>query len=363
MFRLSYFGFAICALASLSLSGCGEHTDSLRGSTEPTADSTSAPPAPPPDGMVWIPGGTFEMGCRVDMGGKPDEIPVHPVELDGFYMDKTEVTNAQFQKFVKATGYATMAERKPELRSLKPEAAAIQIVPEGVKPGSICLNPNMKQGSFDPELGAYSWAEYIPGANWRHPEGPESSIENRMDHPVVHVAWLDAQAYCKWAGKRLPTEAEWEYAARGGLYQKTYPWGDTRNPEGKWLHNIWQGDFPFENTQDDGYRTTAPVGTFPANKFGLYDMSANVWEWVSDYYRPDYYFNSPLKNPQGPESSYDPQEPHIIKRVQRGGSFMCSDSYCISYRNSARMKGEEDTGTFHCGFRCVASPKDLPLPR
>lgn len=288
---------------------------------------------------------------------------MHTVELDGFYMDATEVTNAQFQEFVEATGYVTMAERKPELRSLKPEAVnllpELPMIPENIKPGSICLNPDMKQGTFDPVLGAYSWAEYVPGANWRHPEGPTSSIKDRMDHPVVHVAWLDAKAYCEWAGKRLPTEAEWEYAARAGLAQKTYPWGDTQNPEGKWVQNIWQGDFPFENTLEDGYRGAAPVKSFPPNKFGLYQMTGNVWEWVADYYRPDYYFNSPAKNPQGPDSSLDPQEPHIIKRVQRGGSFMCADSYCISYRNSARMKGEEDTGTFHCGFRCVVSARDL----
>ena len=354
------------ALAGLLFAGCADVADSLMSSEAEDAENaaetekTSAP-LPAPEGMVWIPGGTFEMGCEILDGGMPDESPVHTVELDGFYIDKTEVTNAQFLKFVEATGYVTMAERKPELRSLKPGAPKREILPDErfKMPGSVCLNPNLKKGNLDPEKGVYNWWDYIPGASWRQPEGPGSSIEGKMDHPVVHVAWLDAKAYCDWAGKKLPTEAQWEYAARGGLKGRIYPWGNVRNPKGKWLHNIWQGDFPFENTEDDGYRTSAPVGTFPPNRFGLYDMSGNVWEWVADYYRPDYYQHSPLKNPPGPKSSLDPQEPDIIKRVQRGGSFMCSDSYCVAYRNSARMKGEEDTGAFHTGFRCVLTPDML----
>lgn len=317
------------------------------------------------EGMAWIPGGTFQMGGvpipNADPDDvpantiKPDELPVHEVELDGFYMDKTEVTNAEFLRFVEATGYVTLPERKPEIRSLQPGVAKIEIPEDGKfsMPGSVCLNPKLDASKFDPRRGAYNWWDYLPGANWRHPEGPESSIEDRMDHPVVHVSWLDAKAYCEWAGKELPTEAQWEYAARGGKEQKLYPWGNERNPEGEWRNNIWQGNFPLENTEQDGYRTTAPVGQFPPNGYGLYDTSGNVWEWVADYYRPDYYKFSPRKNPQGPKTSFDPQEPTIVKRVQRGGSFMCSDSYCVAYRNSARMKGEEDTGAFHTGFRCV----------
>lgn len=369
----------ICCLSFISgclwFSGCAEKGTSSESSANaentdntvaPTGDverKTSAlrpdptPPHPAPEGMVWIPGGTFEMGCEIADGGEPDETPVHKVELDGFYIDKTEVTNAQFMEFVEATGYKTTAEQKPFLRSVKGQGPID--VSDSVKPGSLCMNPNLKRGQFNPATGAYSWAGYIEGANWRHPEGPDSSIKDRMDHPVVHVSWLDAKAYCDWAGKKLPTEAQWEYASRGGRAGKTYPWGDKRNPDGKWMQNIWQGEFPVENTADDGFRGTAPVASFPPNGYGLYDMSGNVWEWVADYYRHDYYANSPRKNPPGPKDSLDPREPNIIKRAQRGGSFMCADSYCISYRNSAREPGEEDTGTFHCGFRCVVTPEML----
>ncbi|WP_206028426.1 formylglycine-generating enzyme family protein [Thalassoroseus pseudoceratinae] len=312
-------------------------------------------PSETPPGMVWIPGGEFVMGTN---NGKPDEGPAHTVELDGFWMDQYEVTNREFAKFVEATGYLTTSEREPELLSIKDDSPLknVEIRPDMNLPGSVCLNTKFQTGDYDPKKGAYSWWSYIPGANWRHPSGPDSSIEDRMDHPVVHVSWPDAVAYCEWAGKRLPTEAEWEYAARGTLSEKIYPWGNERNPDGKWLHNIWQGDFPITNSADDGFESTAPVGTFPPNTVGLYDMSGNVWEWCADFYTPNYYSRSPRRNPMGPIESYDPQEPDIIKRVQRGGSFMCSDQYCIGYRNSARMKGEADTGAFHTGFRCVLTP-------
>jgi formylglycine-generating enzyme required for sulfatase activity len=305
--------------------------------------------------MNWIPAGRFTMG---EINTVPDEFPPHDVELDGFWMDATEVTNQDFQKFVDATGYVTTAERAPELRSIQKgsELENATILPEFNKPGSICSLQLSSLNDIDPEKGAYSWWQYVPGANWKHPEGPDSGIDDRMDHPVVHVSWLDAQEYCKWSGKALPTESQWEYAARGGRSGETYPWGDERNPEGKWLNNIWQGEFPVEDKGEDGFTRTAPVKSFPANGFGLFEMSGNVWEWCSDYYQPDYYANSPGKNPPGPDSSFDPQEPGIIKRIQRGGSFMCSDQYCIGYRVTARMKGEEDTGAFHTGFRCVVNP-------
>lgn len=290
--------------------------------------------------------------------GIPDEAPPHPVALDGFWMDETEVTNRQFQAFVDATGYVTLPERKPELRSIQPGSGLenIPILDEFNKPGSICSLQLDSREDIDPSKGAYSWWQYLPGANWKHPEGPDSSIDQRMDHPVVHVSWLDAQAYCDWAGKTLPTEAQWEYAARGGREGLFYPWGNERNPNGTWQHNIYQGTFPIEDTAEDGFNRTAPVRSFPANDYGLFDMSGNVWEWCADYYQPDYYTTSPIHNPPGPNSSFDPQEPGIIKRVQRGGSFMCSDQYCIGYRLSARMKGEQDTGAFHTGFRCVLTP-------
>lgn len=344
---IRFLTFALLLLALLGFSGCGSSN----------AD-TSIAPGPAPPGMVWIPGGTFQMGGSEEE--HPDEWPIHEVTLDGFWMDAKEVTNAEFAEFVEATGYVTLIEKKPELRSLK-GGGDVKILEEFSKPGSLCLNPSFKPDDIDPSLGkanAYRWWQYTPGADWRHPEGPESSIEDRMDHPVVHLSWLDVKAYCEWAGKDLPTEAEWEYAARGGKKGRKYPWGNDRNPQGKWLNNIWQGEFPFKNTAADGFPTTAPVGSFPPNSFGLYDMSGNVWEWCRDYYRADYYAESPNKNPMGPRSSLDPQEPNVVKRVQRGGSFMCSDSYCIGYRVSARMKGEEDTGAFHTGFRCVIRPRD-----
>jgi len=324
----------------------------------------SGPPAgalPSPDdrrlqNMTWIPAGRFQMG---EINTVPDEFPPHNVELDGFWMDVTEVTNRKFKAFVDATGYVTTAERPPELRSIQPgsELENVTILPEFNKPGSICSLQLGSRDDIDPAKGAYSWWQYLPGAEWKHPEGPDSSIEDRMDHPVVHVSWLDAQEFCKWAGKQLPTEAQWEYAARGGRSGQTYPWGEDRNPDGKWLNNIWQGAFPIEDKGEDGFTRTAPVKSFPPNDYGLFEISGNVWEWCTDYYQPEYYSESPVENPAGPATSFDPQEPGINKRIQRGGSFMCSDQYCVGYRVTARMKGEEDTGAFHTGFRCVINPE------
>ena len=313
------------------------------------------------EGMVWIPGGIFVMGNDF---GPPDEAPRHVVALDGFWMDAHEVTNRQFQAFVDATGYVTTAERQPEFTSLQPgvDADQLAILEEYNQPGSICSLQLNSEDDIDPVKGPYSWWDYVIGASWKHPAGPDSDLADLMDHPVVHVSWRDANAYCEWAGKSLPTEAQWEYAARGGHEGRVYPWGNTRNPEGAWLQNIWQGNFPLENTLADGFKNTSPVGQFPANDFGLFDMSGNVWEWCSDYYQPDYYARSPLKNPPGPKESFDPQEPHIIKRVQRGGSFMCSEQYCIGYRVASRMKGEEDTGAFHTGFRCVVNVNNALSP-
>jgi formylglycine-generating enzyme len=298
------------------------------------------------EGMVWIPSGEFQMGDPDALF--PDAQPIHKVYVDGFWMDGTEVTNAQFGRFVEATGYVTLAERQPDPKEFR------DVPPEKLVPGSIVFTPPDKEVSLDQPL---SWWRYIPGANWRHPEGPDSDLEGRENHPVVHVCWYDAQAYAKWAGKRLATEAEWEYAARGGLEQKRYCWGDELLPGGKWQANIWQGDFPRVNTKEDGFERTAPVASFPPNGYGLCDMSGNVWEWCADWYRPDYYASSSTRNPPGPDSTYDPNEPNLPKRVQRGGSFLCSDVYCVRYRPGARGKGEPGSAASHIGFRCVRSAR------
>ncbi len=304
--------------------------------------------------MRWIPGGRFVMGT--DDPKFPDEQPAHAVVVDGFWMDETEVTNSQFREFTEATGYVTVAEIAPKREDFVGQVDDVSQIPaENLVAGSICFN-----SKFDPKalkkdhpLWPYQVWTYVRGANWRQPEGQESSLEGRWDHPVVHVSWEDAMAYARWKGHRLPTEAEWEYAARGGRASDEYPWGNDRNPDGKWRHNIWQGDFPLENHGDDGFLHTSPVKSFPANDFGLYDLSGNVWEWCYDWYRPDYYIDSHERNPVGPASSLDPLEPNIPKRVQRGGSFMCSDNYCIGYRVAARMKGDPLSGSFHAGFRTV----------
>jgi formylglycine-generating enzyme len=307
------------------------------------ASITAGAADPLPDGMVWVPGGTFAMGTD---RGQADARPVHQVTVSGFWMDATEVTNAAYARFVAATGYVTVAERPPKAADI-PAADASLLVP-----GSLVFMPTDRQVALD---DAGQWWRFVPGADWRHPRGPASGIAGCDAHPAVHIAWTDAAAYAAWAGKRLPTEAEWEFAARGGLAAARYAWGDEQTPGGRWVANIWQGMFPKRDDAVDGFAGTAPVASFPPNAFGLYDLSGNVWEWCSDWYRPDAYALSTPIDPQGPAESLDPDEPGVPKRVQRGGSFLCSDVYCVGYLPSTRMKCSPDTGLCHAGFRCVRS--------
>jgi formylglycine-generating enzyme len=323
----------------------------------PTIQNAIKPPQKSRAGMAWIPGGEFSMGVKdprmlPDGGGEPmaDARPIHRVYVDGFWMDKTDVTNAEYARFVKETGYVTVAERKPRAEDF-PGAPVEKLVP-----GSLVFTPP----SHPVPLDDYSrWWSYVPGANWRHPLGPKSGIRGHDNDPVVQIAYEDATAYAKWAGKRLPTESEWEFAARGGLAGKTYPWGEQMRPAGKWMANTNQGHFPDKDTADDGYAGIAPVGKFPSNPYGLYDMTGNVWQWTSDWYRADYYkqlasSTQVTRNPHGPASSLDPDDPGAEKKVQRGGSFLCTAQYCSRYILGTRGKGEVSSATNHAGFRCVA---------
>lgn len=321
---------------------------------ETLADVVQEPSAKT-EGMVLIPGGVFMMGSDGPEAG-PTERPTHRVRVSPFWMDVTEVTNAQFRRFVDATNYVTTAERPVDWEQLKKQLppGTPKLPDEKLVPGSMVFTPPDRAIPLDNYTRWWSW---VAGANWRHPEGPGSNLDGRTNHPVVHVSWDDASAYARWAGKRLPTEAEWEFAARGGLDGKPYAWGDEFRPENKLLANTWQGRFPDSDTVEDHFARTAPARSFPPNGYGLYDMIGNVWEWCSDWYRPNTYSLSPpdktLVNPTGPESSYDPNEPLEPKRVNRGGSFLCSPGYCSNYRPSARQSSTVDSGMSHIGFRCV----------
>ncbi len=301
------------------------------------------------ENMVFIKGDTFEMGADNNQAYE-DEFPKHKVKLDGFWIDVTEVTNAQFAQFVKATNYTTTAENKIDWEVLKKQLPVGTPKPsdEQLQPGSLVFHTIKSDADF--------WWKMETGANWKHPSGPKSSIIGKENYPVVQVSWDDAQAYCKWANKRLPTEAEWEFAARGGLKNNIYTWGNEPIDEGKPKANSWQGNFPYENTITDLFLKSAPVKSFLSNGYGLYDMAGNVWEWCQDWYDYNYYntISNGASNPKGPTKSYDPDDIYASKKTIRGGSFLCNDGYCSGYRNARRMKETPDTGMEHIGFRCVS---------
>lgn len=313
-----------------------------------------------PDGMVWIPGALFEQGAVLqDQMAMEHEKPAHKVVVDGFFMDITEVTNAQFKKFVEATGYKTIAEREIDWEEMKKQ------LPEGTpKPHDSIMQPGSltfrKTKGPVPNLYDFSqWWQWTIGADWKHPEGPKSSLVGRGDQPVVHIAYEDAVAYCEWAHRRLPTEAEWERAAQGDHAGPVYSWGDDAS-ELSQKANTWEGEFPVTNTKTDGFDKRAPVKSYPPNDFGLYDMAGNVWEWTGDWYNTDYYNdvaaqNSIPKNPEGATVPFNARDAYAKEKVMKGGSFLCNASYCASYRISARMATSLDSSLEHLGFRTVAT--------
>ncbi len=343
---------ALAALTLLVLAACGRE---------------AGPRLPGPPGMVWVAGGTFTRGTD-DPRSFAAERPAHRVRVDGLWMDAHEVTNRQFAAFVEATGHVTTAERP-----LDWEALAARLPPgtprppdERLRPGAAVFTPPRQAVPLD---APSAWWTYVPGACWKHPEGPGSDLRGRQDHPVVQVSWSDATAYAAWAGKRLPTEAEWEHALRGGREGARYPWGDQPPTDEAPRCNIWQGEFPWRNTAQDGHERTAPVGSFPPDARGLFDLAGNVWEWCADLYRADAFVedaalacHTPLANPRGPARAWDPDDPHGESRVIRGGSFLCHRSYCEAYRTSARRGLDPDTGMSHVGFRCVVGEHERHGP-
>jgi formylglycine-generating enzyme required for sulfatase activity len=358
----------------LVLLGCKERKEEKVGPsatsetlTEVTDNQTAAPVLvnqpeglQTPENMVWIPGGELMQGAVVqDKMAMDHEKPAINVTVDGFFMDATEVTNAKFAKFVAETGYITVAERAIDWEELKKQ------VPDGTeKPHDSILKPGAltfkKTKSSVPNFYDFSqWWKWTIGANWKHPNGPDSNIIGKENYPVVQVAYEDALAYCDWAGRRLPTEAEWERAARGGNIGTTYSWGD-ESSKLNLMANTWEGEFPVTNTKMDGFELRAPVKSYPPNNYGLYDMAGNVWEWTSDWYNHNYYKDiskggAVLRNPMGASGPYTPNNPYAKEKVMKGGSFLCSASYCASYRISARMGSSMDSSLEHLGFRTVAT--------
>ncbi|MYZ45635.1 formylglycine-generating enzyme family protein [Schauerella aestuarii] len=363
--QLLVFG-AFAALALVGAAGAAVYDSIWRAPHPLAAKVVQGDGKRGPLHMVWVPDGTFMMGSSHKLA-QPNEMPAHQVKLTGFWMDTNAVTNAAFRRFVQATGYVTTAERPPRWDDLR-----VQLPPGTPRPDDSLLVPGAMVFVGTAEqvsLRDFSqWWRFVPGANWQHPRGPGSTIEGRDDHPVVQVSYEDAAAYAAWAGKRLPTEAEWEFAARGGLEQANYAWGNERAPNGQAMANIWdtQQAQPFPVVTDEKIAVgTTPVAAFPPNGYGLYDMAGNVWQWTADWYRADFfktqaqYRQAPL-DPAGPKESFDPEDPGVPvsapKRVTRGGSFLCSDTYCISYRTSARRGTDPMNGMSHLGFRTVMTP-------
>lgn len=311
------------------------------------------------EGMVFIPGGTYTLGTPTP--GKFDESASYDVKVDGYWIDETEVTNVQFREFVDATGYLTVAERPVDWEEIKKQLPPGTPKPHDsiLEPGSLIFEPGEVANLYD----ISQWWKWENGADWQHPHGPGSSIEGKDNHPVVHIAFEDAQAYAEWAGKSLPTEVQWEVASLGGENPRVFTWDDIQEG-GTYFANFFQGVFPYGNSESDGYRYSAPVKSYPPNGYGLYDMVGNVWEWTSDWYRQDTHSQNKIAsqtrgciNPNGPSSSFDPQDPSVPKRVTKGGSFLCSDEYCSNYRPSSRMATAYDSGQEHLGFRCVVNEK------
>ncbi len=349
--KVSEYIVNICLFSGmLAMGSCGQSPQKTGAVTAPVSPDTL-------NKMVLIPAGTYAMGAD-DNTGNPDEYPKHQVKVDSFYIDEHEVTNAEFALFVAQTGYVTTAEKpisKEELmRGLPPGSPE----PDSsmLAAGALVFTPPDHAVPFN---DVSQWWSFVAGANWKHPEGPDSDIKGRENHPVTQVSWEDATAFAKWAGKRLPTEAEWEYASRGGLKDQPYPWGTEALTVGQPKANTWNGNFPYKNTSTDGFTGTAPVKSYKPNGYGLYDMAGNVWEWCFDLYNANYYGKDGQLsvNPQGPAEAYDPEQPGQPVRVIRGGSYMCSDEYCRGYRASARMKTTPESGLANLGFRCARSVK------
>ncbi len=353
----------VISIITLLFNACTKIKTSNSNSVSSIVLTSNTPqPKDGPPGMVWINAGQFVMGTDSDPQRRDDESPAHQVKVDGFWMDITEVSNAQFAEFVKATGYITTSEMPVDWEELKKQVPPGTPKPpdEMLKAASMVFTKSDKPVDLN---NYFNWWTFVQGADWKHPQGPLTNIDDKQNHPVVQVSWDDAVAYCTWAGKRLPSEAEWEFAARGGLKDSIYPWGNNKNlPK---YTNSWTGHFPDLNTGEDGYKTTAPSKKYPPNNFGLYDIAGNVWEWCSDYYDANYYKICHEKglviNPQGPDKSSDPNQPYNIVRVKRGGSFLCNEVYCSSYRVAARMSTSYDTGQDHSGFRCVMTQEQWEI--